>query len=307
MKRLIALVLLIVFSSYLSTHLYAASFAGQYSAVHEGEAFTLILDSSNNKNYSGQLIVDEEAQSLIGEARDGTLTGQLDMWGEKMDFTATLVGNKIQLNFPYGEVIQLNRQNASNKSSQSQITTKNTQEQVMAEAKREVFINRKGLGNDTLQTLEQRYQIPIADGRYWYDHTSGAWGLEGGPTVGFILPGLELPGPLPSDISGQGSGVFINGREIHFQDKAGLQGLFGGVYPGRYWLDSQGNLGIEGGVALTNLFVAIQSAQRQSAGSGGGSATHGYGFAYGARGTAAGGMYSGRTAGGKSVFWYPGM
>jgi len=44
--------------------------------------------------------------------------------------------------------------------------------------------------------------------------------------------------------------------------------------------------------------VAIQKARE--------SVTHGYGTS-GARGTVGGGMYSGRTATGKSVFWYPGM
>lgn len=62
-----------------------------------------------------------------------------------------------------------------------------------------------------------------------------------------------------------------------------------------------GNLGPEGGPAIVNLAAAIQAARRQ------GSVTHGYDSTYGARGTVAGGMYSGRTATGKSVFWYPGM
>lgn len=52
-------------------------------------------------------------------------------------------------------------------------------------------------------------------------------------------------------------------------------------------------------MAIANLASAIQQAR--------GSVTHGYDSTYGARGTVAGGMYSGRTATGKSVFWYPGM
>jgi hypothetical protein len=153
------------------------------------------------------------------------------------------------------------------------------------------------------------YQTRIGKGRYWYDKRCGAWGVENGPTVGFIMAGLDLPGPMPADISGGGTGIFINGREIHPMDQQGLQQLFGITYRGRYWLDAQGNLGVEGGPALVNIVAAIQDAQRRQAG---GSTTHGYGSTGGARGTLArngqgGHMYSGRTASGKSVFWYPGM
>ncbi|MBW2481584.1 MAG: hypothetical protein JRF38_16475, partial [Deltaproteobacteria bacterium] len=99
------------------------------------------------------------------------------------------------------------------------------------------------------------------------------------------MAGLDLPGPMPSDISGGDTGIFINGREIHPMDQLGLQQLFDITYRGRYWLDDRGNLGVEGGPALVNIVAAIQAAQsRQS----GGSTTHGYGSASGARGTLAG-------------------
>jgi hypothetical protein len=169
---------------------------------------------------------------------------------------------------------------------------------------REVYINRVRLDDDTVQAMEVQYRIPIGNGRYWYDALCGAWGVEGGPTAGFIFPGLNLPGPMPSDISAGGTAIFINGREIHPADQLALQQLFGYTIPGRYWLDAQGNLGPEGGPPITNLAAAMQAAQ--SAGQPG-SVTSGYGQAGGSRGTVGGGMYSGVTASGKSVLWYPGM
>lgn len=164
---------------------------------------------------------------------------------------------------------------------------------------RNVFINRVKLDSAIVIAAEAQYGTTIEDGRYWYDAVCGAWGVEGGPTAGFLLAGLDLPGPMPADISGRDTGIFINGREVHPLDRDGLQQIFGQTIPGRYWLDAMGNLGAEGGPAIANLAVAIQRAQE--------SVTHGYGNASGARGTLAGGMYSGRTASGKSVFWYPGM
>ena len=170
---------------------------------------------------------------------------------------------------------------------------------------REVYINRIKLDNRKLVALEQGYQTTIQNGNYWYDRFCGAWGVEGGPTTGFIMAGLDLPGPMPSDVSGGGTGIFINGREIHPMDQRGLQQLFGVTYAGYYWLDAQGNLGVVGGPFIVNIVAAIQAAQRATSG---GSVTHGYGSGSGSRGTlSSGGMYSGRTASGKSIFWYPGM
>jgi hypothetical protein len=147
--------------------------------------------------------------------------------------------------------------------------------------------------------MEIQYKTLLMDGRYWYDEKCGAWGVEGGPTLGFIFPGLDLPGPMPADISGGGTGIFINGREIHVQDQMALQQIFGVAIPGRYWLDAQGNLGVEGGMAIANLAAAMQAAAGQQ-----------YGSAYGAGGTVGkdseGFMFSGRTLG-KSVFWYSGQ
>ncbi len=133
---------------------------------------------------------------------------------------------------------------------------------------RSVIINRHPLPADTLRPLEEHFRTTIPDGRYWYDAVSGAWGLEGGHTRGFTLPGLPLGGRLPADISGGGTGVFINGRELHPIDLQGLRTLVGQVLPGRYWLDGQGYAGYEGGPAIANLMQLAQQLYRQGGGVG---------------------------------------
>ena len=173
---------------------------------------------------------------------------------------------------------------------------------------RKVSFNRVQLSDQQIQSLESMLQTRVQDGKYWYDKICGAWGVEGGPTAGFIFAGMDLPAPMPVNISGGKTGVFINGREIHPLDKQGLEQLFGSAPAGRYWLDAQGNMGPEGGMAVTNIVMAIQQAQIRQ---GGGSVTHGYGTT-GARGTLGsdgegGSIYSGTDASGKSVFWFPGM
>jgi len=119
-----------------------------------------------------------------------------------------------------------------------------------------------------LQQLEAQSGQRTPDGDYWYDAKSGAAGKWGGPTSAILPAGLSLGGPLPANASGGGTRVFINGREIHPLDLRYLQQLLGRpVLSGRYWVDAQGNAGVEGGPAIVNLYAA---ARQHSGGSGGG-------------------------------------
>lgn len=103
---------------------------------------------------------------------------------------------------------------------------------------------------------------PVPPGRYWYDPMSGGAGVIGGPAAAYLGPGLALGGPLAANASGGGdggvTGVFINRRELHPLDVAGLR-RHAPVYAGRYWWDRFGNVGLEGGPMLFN-FYAVQSA-----------------------------------------------
>jgi hypothetical protein len=129
----------------------------------------------------------------------------------------------------------------------------------VAAQQRSVLINRVRLAEQDLTAIEERWATRIPDGNYWYDKFSGAWGMEGGPTAGWIPAGLELGGPLRADASRGNTGVFINGRELHALDVAGLMQITP-VYQGRWWVDALGNFGAEGGPALGNL--RLLAAQR---------------------------------------------
>jgi hypothetical protein len=135
----------------------------------------------------------------------------------------------------------------------------------VAAQQRSVLINRVRLAEQDLTAIEERWATRIPDGNYWYDKFSGAWGMEGGPTAGWIPAGLELGGPLRADASRGNTGVFINGRELHALDVAGLMQITP-VYQGRWWVDALGNFGAEGGPALGNLRLLAQ--QRSGGGYG---------------------------------------
>jgi hypothetical protein len=146
-----------------------------------------------------------------------------------------------------------------------------------ADAARHIEINGKPVtaaALATVEALERRANGWLPDGSYWYDARSGALGRWGGPTIVLIPAGLELGGPLPANASGGGrgqlTGVFINGRELHPIDVQLLSAFIGVAVPwGRYWVDAQGNAGVEGGPARWNLFVMAhmrEQAARQSRG-----------------------------------------
>lgn len=135
-------------------------------------------------------------------------------------------------------------------------------------AQRNVIINGQPVTSAQLAALEAHYRLQIADGRYWYDRVSGAAGPAGGPTLAFIMPGLDLGGPLAPDASAGSTGVFVNGRELPPYDLIALTRLVGFVQPGRYFLDAMGNAGFEGGPPMVNLVAASRQLQSQGGGDG---------------------------------------
>jgi hypothetical protein len=121
-----------------------------------------------------------------------------------------------------------------------------------------VIINGVRLSDEKVKTLEKQYGIRILNGDYWYDKMCGAWGFRGGPAVGLITPFLDLGGPLQPNASNGNTGVFFNGRELHRSDVLALQQITP-VFQGRYWVNARGDIGIEGGPALANLWVLANS------------------------------------------------
>jgi hypothetical protein len=116
-----------------------------------------------------------------------------------------------------------------------------------------IYVNGAKLNRETVRSLETYYGMRMQSGRYWYDKISGLWGYEGGPTMGQIMPALNLGGPLRSHASGGNTGVFINGRELHPLEVQYLLSVYGQAIPGRYWLNAQGIGGFEGGPPMFNL------------------------------------------------------
>jgi hypothetical protein len=123
-----------------------------------------------------------------------------------------------------------------------------------------VFVNGRELSQGQVTELASTYRTTVSPGRYWYDSRSGAWGLEGRETSGFLMPGHDL-GPVPANASNGHTGVVINGRELPSVEVMRLQLALGQVQQGRWWLDGNtGYFGVEGNPRpLGNLLAAMQA------------------------------------------------
>lgn len=132
---------------------------------------------------------------------------------------------------------------------------------------RAIVVNGQALSPETVQQLKQIYPVVIPSGRYWYDPVSGAWGREGEPIAGQMMPGLALGGPLQADASHGSSGVFINGRQITDGEKSYIELMCQTpVAPARYWIMANGIGGYEGGPAIFNLAQCPGFAQQSGGG-----------------------------------------
>jgi hypothetical protein len=124
-----------------------------------------------------------------------------------------------------------------------------------AQTEKVISVNGVRLDKDTIQQLETAYRTRLVNGHFWYDRVSGLWGVWGGPAFGQIMPGLALGGPLTFGASGGQTNIVINGRAIHPMEYQAIIATYGYAVPGRYWLDARGNVGLEGGPFLFNIYA----------------------------------------------------
>lgn len=124
-----------------------------------------------------------------------------------------------------------------------------------------IRVNERELSVAEVAGLQTRYGVPPVAGEYWYDARSGMYGVIGQAGTGFMLPGHEF-GPLERRCSGGRTGVLVNGRELpQLEWMIWSRVLGAAIHPGSYWLDADGNAGIEGSSVPAVNFV--QSAARR--------------------------------------------
>jgi hypothetical protein len=248
---------------------------GAYFAEEE-PSLRLTLTEGTDGDVAGSMVDPGATMPVSAHRRGPALSGTIGSPSAALPFTAVIEpdGLSMDVGSP-GETYRLTFRRSDRAaeapaddatSMPSETAGSDDRSATPAAAGRSVVINDRRLTDDELARLEHAYGIRIGDADYWYDPVLGAWGLKGGPTMGFIAAGLALGGPLRADASGGGTQVFVNGREIHAYDLLALQQVTGPIMPGRYFIDSRGLAGFEGGPPLWNL--AAMAAQSHGGGDG---------------------------------------
>jgi hypothetical protein len=220
-----------------------------FVGIYKGEDVVLEIQKSAGDQFTGTITVFGESVSFTALEQDGALMGVLTLDDENLPFQMTLNGSTLTFT-AYGESQILTKQSQS--SAQVGRIAPGTGIPETASALR---VNGVVIEPERVRRFEQEKGLRIPPGDFWYDKISGAWGITGGPTIGFTTPGMDLGGPLKANASNGNTGVFINGRQLHLQDVLGLQSLGVPVQQGRWWVDHLGNFGIEGStIQIGNLF-----------------------------------------------------
>ncbi len=211
-----------------------AAFA-DFAGIFRAEGVTLEMQKLPDGKYEGVVTAGGAVTHFTGQQKGEAIVGTLAEGGE---FRITLAGKTLSFTSD-GETQMLTRDGTP-----------------AAPAKTPALrINGVVIEEATVKKFEQEHRQLIPRGDFWYDKMSGAWGVDGGPTVGFTTAGMDLGGPLKEDASRGDTGVFINGRHLPWPDVQGLQSMNVPVEHGRWIVDAQGNFAAEGETtARGNLF-----------------------------------------------------
>jgi hypothetical protein len=260
----------------LSLVVVASPFAGTF----QGEGVALSL-SQRGAVVSGELRGEDGLGRLRARADGDVAEGEISFGAERMSARIERRGDAIRI-LVGGDEVELRASRPGGRRSEGPAAPVMAPSAALwspparpASSDRRLLINGAAVTGRRLALLERleasaRLRLPA--GAYWYDARTGAFGQWGGPTTAFTSAGLDLGPPVPANASGGGTGVFINGRELHPIDVEGLRRLIGVVLPGRYLVDAMGNGYLENGAYLGNLFAV---ARQRGGASGGGAGSWG--------------------------------
>ena len=257
----IIILLCLAFALRASSRAAESAFTGTY----KNEEATVQIKEAEGGQFSGTISAHGQTFPFIARP-ETVLTGTMTVDDEKTPFRITLKGAKLTF-ATEDETHKLTKIGATAAQDAKPVETAATN----APAARRLQVNGVVIEEERVRKLEAEQHIVMPRGDFWYDKVSGAWGVAGGPTIGFTTPGVALGGPLKADASRGNTGVFINNRELPLSDVVGLQRLGVPVQRGRWWVDASGNFGVENSpFTVGNIFQFSQgkggSYQRSTAG-----------------------------------------
>lgn len=252
----------------------AQDFSGTYAGDTDGAAITVELQQHNDGTVSGTLSGEGTTARLSGRIVSGRLVGTGHFEDEPFEFSGDLRGDVLSLSdghvvhalhrvgAPAGAAAKRPVESSGHGAAEPKAPPATPGPPGFQPAPQAVTVNGVRLSAAQISSLEQNFRVRVQPGDFWYDGIWGVWGFKGGPIRGFLPAGLNLGGRLQADASGAtGTGVFVNGRELHALDVLALRQL-GPVYAGRFWIDAQGYYGFEGGPPVGNFRAALQQPQQ---------------------------------------------
>jgi uncharacterized membrane protein len=243
--------------------LQGGDYSGTYTCnLATGQIMTLVLKSDENGSYSGTISDNSISYKVSAQIQNRTLTGYYGEGASAVHFNADI--NNQYLTFTIAVKDYLGNSNPMVLNFIKSGGTINANNKLTDP----IIINNRILTAEQLQELKTRYGVEPRPGNYWYDSTSGLYGVTGYPSYGFMYPGHNF-GPLSRNASAGNTGVIINGRELPQLEWAVWSYILGYyIQQGNYWFDSQGNAGYVGSnIPVVNLFAAAR--QNSYSGQGG--------------------------------------
>ena len=240
-------------------------YSGRYTFyAAPGQFMTLVLKANENGIYSGTISDNIYVYKVTGQVQNGILSGYYGEGASAVNFVAQIQNQLLTFTIATRDYLGNVNPLVMN-FVKSDVSVNN-----YADKTGEIIINNIVLSNEQIQEIKNRYGIEPKPGNYWYDSSSGLYGVTGYPSYGFMYPGHNF-GTLSRNASSGNTGVIINGRELPQPEWAVWSYILGYyIQPGNYWLDSQGNAGYVGSnIPVVNLFVAAwQNAYSGMGGSG---------------------------------------
>jgi hypothetical protein len=267
-------ILILAFTTIFSLN--GQDFSGTYEANTASGQIILSLSKNDGGGYTGSLSGNNNSVPVAGQVTNGQLKGKIGDPGSNIIFSAGIKNQVITFTMADAD------QNGNINQATSQVLTflragstapaapQTGNAPAAVQNRGDVRINNITLSGEQIRDLVSRYGIEPKPGNYWYDSTSGLFGVYGYPSYGFMYPGHNF-GQLSRDASGGNTGVLINGRELPQQEWAIWSYMIGYyVQPGSYWFQSNGNVGYEGNnMPVLNMFVIARQNSYSGKGSGG--------------------------------------
>jgi len=253
----------------------AQQFSGTYTLQTDDGTARLKMERRGNA-VSGSVSLGDTTATFSGTAASGRVTGTLTAPGSDTKASFIILPEGSRMLFAYtlldqdGKPIpgasrtmpfEAEKQSPPKPADPATTKTPAKPTSVHAAPGGPVRINGVIVPTAEVDRLAKKYGQRIPVGDWWYDGKTGAWGKQGGPTLGFTLSGLSVGGKLKANASGGHTGVFVNGRELHAIDVNSLMRAGIPVAAGRWWVDSNFNFGKDGSSApVGNLLQIMQQA-----------------------------------------------